>query len=172
VKKNEKVIPSEPVKTIPGLLFLLRAKKFLKSFYSLSSSKCQSYESSDLKMNPLTNKIQIENIDCLKHMPLDDPLYEGTWWENTEKVYDVYTLFKLEMKNDEDDINVNTISTMKKPRLPRKKRGRNSNDEEDNTTKQPKKKQKPIGKKVTRKKKYDDSEDDIEIESSDGDYAP
>lgn len=75
-----------------NFLLTSKAKKFLKAFYSLSSQKCQTYESSDLKLNPLTNKVQIENIDILQHLSLDDPVFSAKWWENLNQFNEVYTM--------------------------------------------------------------------------------
>jgi len=119
---TSKNIPTDcSVKFIPGILFLLRAKQFLKSFYNLSSAKCASYDPAELKQNPLNNRIPIENVDTAMSLNFDDLDDATPWWGNSQKCHDFYVIFKKEMKNDEDDINVNTITTKSRKRTIKRK---------------------------------------------------
>jgi len=166
---HSKALPSEPTKAMPGIMFLLRAKRFLKSFYNLSSAKCQSYDTNEVKQNPLTNKVPIENIDTSTMLSFD-PVFDTEWFKDENSCHEVYVMLKKEMKNDEDDINVASIQT-KTRKGPGRIAKRKNEDGDEEPKKKPRVTKKPVQtrrKKQTRKRKKDE---DSEEEAMDEDYS-
>eukprot|EP01127_Copromyxa_protea_P022043 TRINITY_DN7747_c0_g1_i1.p1 TRINITY_DN7747_c0_g1~~TRINITY_DN7747_c0_g1_i1.p1 ORF type:complete len:641 (+),score=96.24 TRINITY_DN7747_c0_g1_i1:105-1925(+) len=158
------------IEEAPGIIFLVRLKSFLKSFYNLSSIKCQGYDptSVEVKQTPLTNKLPVEVIDCTKSLPLEDVPVSN--WTDPDTCKQAFLILKKEMKNDDNDYNILATQTTKRKR----QTGAKKSAAKDSS---PKKKQRTTKTKTTAKarggKKAQLKRGNSEVgEDSDEEYEP
>uniref|UniRef100_A0A6B2KW35 Sister chromatid cohesion protein n=1 Tax=Arcella intermedia TaxID=1963864 RepID=A0A6B2KW35_9EUKA len=141
----------EDLKQACGILCLLRLKKFLKEFYSLSSAKILAFSSTDGKKTPIA-KIPTD-VDFVKVLHLNDIGIEGEW--TGEHCLATFKMFKQEMNVDEMDYSVKPAKTRKR-----------ANTDPSQKKAPPKKKTKTAPKKNTKKKKRDTYASDSSSEVS------
>jgi len=101
----EKKLQLKVLQTLPGYLYALRLKHFLKQFYALSAQRCAEFDPADMKQLPLNARGDVSRVDWNAALPLDLPIDDRpNWLQDTTVCNALYQLFKKSAKEDEEDL--------------------------------------------------------------------
>jgi len=117
---DEKTLPVKELQPLPGYLYALRLKHFLKQFYALSAQRCAEFDPGDLKQLPLNARADITRVDWDAAFPLDLPIDDrSNWLQDSAACNALYLLFKKSAKEDEEDLPLSSSTAASSSVTPR-----------------------------------------------------
>lgn len=121
---GEVTAPSE-IRQAVGIIYALRLKQFLKTYFGISGALCKNYDPatvSDNKLAPLSAPI-VELNDATSLVNLDG--IQGNWWDDYSVCKKLFSTLKEDMDSDENDFS--SVISDKLANKTREKKGKLSN---------------------------------------------
>jgi len=116
-KASDYVVAPSEIRQVVGIIYAVRLKEFLKSFYNISGAHCKNYDPAtvtDNKLTPLSTVVPVELNDVTPMVTLDE--IQGSWWEDSTVCRNLYSVLKEVMDNDENDLSIVPSQSSKRGR--------------------------------------------------------